>query len=532
MPARRAVRPAEALAVLALTLAGAGHAAGLGAVPVAILGVGGALLGYGALLGRLRLRPASAAILLGALLVYLGYLSYTDPTERNYDGPAHLQVIAFIAQRHRLPPIDLNQIAHHPPLYYLIAAAVQVCCRLSGACPPVLGLQLLSLALCCCFGALSALILERVCPSPRAAALALALVALWPYAVIGSVRVSNDVLLYPLAAAAMLYLVRWHDDGRRRDLAVACAASALAVLTKVNGLALVALVLVVVLRRLWRSPRRRSGWRKLVLPLGAMALVAGGLMAERAVRAGGQLEQGLLGAAHQRDARRLLEAEPHSYLYLDVEDFLRRAFVIDRRLGWVRRGGRKGHLYWNQFVKSSLLGSHNVVDMLRSLEPDFHASKPLAQLMNATLLGMIAFVLASLARFWRRPLGLHPVLGAAALLIVGAALAFRMVEPAFHHADFRLAYPALVPLAALYAVATHRWRERGLLLGHAGEALGAVMLLSSVWYFAPTQQAVMGSEHPSGQSSSKSRLLSSPSLTGARRSSAPMAPMRPRIAPR
>ena len=208
-------------------------------------------------LRRLRFdRVVVALVLLGTVL-QVDYLGYTSISERNYDGPSHIEYIQSIAQHHRLPDVFACGACGHPPLYYALAAAWSKVVVIGGWIPYELGLQWLSLLLFFGF-VVFALSIFRSCTSqPATLRLATALVVFWPSSIINAVRVHNDALASLLMLGAMYFIARWDRDGIRRDFHLALLFCALALLTKSSGYALA--TTLVLLRPCVPFPPRCAG---------------------------------------------------------------------------------------------------------------------------------------------------------------------------------------------------------------------------------------------------------------------------------
>jgi hypothetical protein len=76
-----------------------------------------------------RLRPWARShrpelIVFGVGVLLRLSMALTYDARIGYDFVAHWPTILYYAAHHRLPPIDLNTASAHPPLYYVIAAAV------------------------------------------------------------------------------------------------------------------------------------------------------------------------------------------------------------------------------------------------------------------------------------------------------------------------------------------------------------------------------------------------------------------------
>ena len=83
---------------------------------------------------------------------------------------------------------------------------------------------------------------------------------------------------------------------------------------------------------------------------------------------------------------------------------------------------------------------------------------------------------------------MHDVTQTADVIVIGAgvhgaSLAFHLLVPVGHHADFRFIFPVVVPVSVLFAQAAEALRQRRLALGHAGYLVAAVFLALSTAYF-------------------------------------------------
>ncbi|MFO0570741.1 MAG: glycosyltransferase family 39 protein [Polyangiaceae bacterium] len=173
----------------------------------------------------------ASVLLLLALSVALAlfHYSYTPVLLRNPDASQHLAYIQFLLDRHALPRATDCSVCHHPPLYYLAAAALAQVCRALGTAPERT-LQLASLTLMFAVNVLYAYVNTALFPRPAQRAWATALVAFWPLGIIASARVNNDVGFYAFAARVFFCLVRWWRRPQARWLGIAAAAVALGAL--------------------------------------------------------------------------------------------------------------------------------------------------------------------------------------------------------------------------------------------------------------------------------------------------------------
>lgn len=440
-------------------------------------------------LRRIRLDHITIGIILAGLGFYLVYLGYTDYGERNYDGPAQVEYIEHIVTQRSLPPASKCLICHHPPFYYLLGAGVFAVCKATAIAAPAKGLQVFSLLITLFFVVYGLLIVRRFLPDPRMTRLAAAILVFWPYSVHNSVRVHNDTLVSALIVAALYYAIRWRDEDRPRDLYLSAVITALGVLTKSSAYPMVALLLGLIGLRLLRPGRvqflPRAGAAVLLLAAalflntlrkGKPEDAQAGAASAASLSATSGLCHKVLGSACDVNPAALLENTPYNYLYFDVQNFLREPYVLTDQ----DESGRQ--LFWNHLLKSSMFGSHNRVP---DRETAYELNRHIAGVMCALLVGMLAYFAFAGASASRAALRRYavPLLALAALL--GFLAAFRILLPAPHHTDFRLAFPALVPATLIYVAAVDHFRRRELMLGTVGYALIVPFLALSILYWTP-----------------------------------------------
>lgn len=430
-------------------------------------------------LRRVRLDLGTIGVILAGMAFNLVYLGYTEYGERNYDGPAQIQYIEHIITQRELPPASKCIICHHPPLYYLLGAVVHSFFKATGLAAPAKGLQIFSLLITLFFVVYGVLIVKRFLPSPRLAQLAAAILVFWPYSVHNSVRVHNDTLVSALIVAALYYAIRWHQEDRPRDLYLAAGITALGVLTKSSAYPMVVILVALLGVRLLRPGRAR------LLPrAGAAVLIMAAALFLGTLRKGdmkGKAESAdlchkVLGSACDVNPAALMENKPYNYLYFDVQTFLREPYVLTDKDATGRQ------LFWNHLLKSSLFGSHN---KMPDRETAYELNRHVAAVMSALLVGMILYLLVAATSASRAALRRYAVPLFSIVALVGFLAAFRILLPAPHHTDFRLAFPALVPAALLYVAAVDHFQRRELALAPVGYALLVPFLLLSVLYWSP-----------------------------------------------
>jgi hypothetical protein len=420
-------------------------------------------------LRRLRFERFIIATVLAGTVVCVNYLAYTSIAERNCDGPAQVQYIQSIAEHLRLPDVFDCGACGHPPLYYGLAALWSKVVALGGLIPFELGLQWLSLLLFFGFVVFALLIFRSCIEQPAPLRLATALIVFWPSSIINSVRVHNDALASLLMIASMYFIAQWDRQGRARDFRAALATAALALLTKSNGYAVAATLVLFLLFRLRSTPGRES-LRRCAAAILVLAVAGGLAVAGRNSRDPRTLCQKVLG--HACDGRYVppVADRPGRFISFDASDFVRRIDTLPQ--------DRERDYFLNRFAKSSLFGIPPLEDELTSRRHDV-----LGSVISSLLLLMAAVCLLALPFLrgldWRST----RVYAAAAAVMFLFLLAFRIRLPNEFHEDFRHIFPALAPFCLGYVTVVERLGRVHHAFRKAGIAVGLAMVASSVAFF-------------------------------------------------
>lgn len=436
-------------------------------------------------LQRLRFDRWLVGIVVCAVVLYLTYTTYTDVTERNYDGPEHLFFANYLATQHRLPGPAACSICSHPPMYYVLCALVVAAARSLRLMSTECALQRLSLAMTIAFVVLGIQTLRRMTPDRVAQRLGASLLAFWPTCVILSARVHDDPFQAALGAAIVYNLVSWQLDDRTPQLAWAIVLAGLAAFTKSNALAFVALVPLVVSVRCWQSSFQRRRMGQALLSWLACAASCSLAYLARSVQLMNSPCRRALGATCDVNREHFVGNGWRNYFTFDWRLFLGQPYLINDPYDT-----RSDH-FLNMFFKSSLIGA-----VPPGPEFDDRTSAWVAMAMGYLLLVLLALLLVALLyrTTWTGPA--QWTLHLTALLLFGQLLALRMTVPLSMHADFRYVLVMLVPMAALYArtIEYGRHHQRPLLLGGGG--LAVLFALASVLFFRPTPARAKGHQQP------------------------------------
>lgn len=422
-------------------------------------------------LRRLRFDWLVVALVVSGTLLSVDYASYTDISERNYDGEAHVQYIQELAEHGHPPDVFACVACGHPPLYYALGAVWSKATFVVGFMPLELRLQWLSLLLFFGFVAVALLIFRSSGAGLTTLRLAAALVVFWPSSVIHSVRVHNDALASPLLLAATYFIAQWDTHGRERDFHAALTTCALSLLTKSTGYAVAATLLFLVAWRLRASGSVRAAAARLattIAVLGAAAVLAVGL---RESRQATTLCQKVFG--HACDGRHVpVVADTASrFFFFDVRQFVGQIDAL--------HGGPAHDYFLNRLAKSSLFG-------VATLGDDFAGNSytGLAICISLLLLAMVVGCLLALPLL--RGVSLRPYRAYIVMCAVMFAflLAFRIAIPNEYHEDFRHIFPVLVPFCLGYAKLVSRLGRYSERLRQGGIGIAVLMVASSIAFFA------------------------------------------------
>jgi hypothetical protein len=422
-------------------------------------------------LRRLKFDGIVVATVLAGTLVQVRYLGYTSLSERNYDGPSHVEYLLSIARQMQLPDVAACGACGHPPLYYALAAAWSRLVTPSGGVPFELGLQWLSLLLFFGFVVVALSIFRSRIERPGALRLATALLVFWPSSVLNSVRVHNDALASPLILAAMYFVARWDEDHRSRDFYGALATAAAALLTKSTGYAAATTLVLFLLLDLRESGRRREGLGRLLAALLVLGATAFAAVAIRDPRAPSSLCQRVVGNACDGRYVPPVPDEHGRFVSFDLPDFVRRTDTVP--------DDPKRDYFLNRLAKSSLFG---VIPLGEELASKRH--RVLGAVISSLLLLMIAGCAVALPFLrgvaWRR----YRVYVTATFVMVLLLVAFRLRLPNPFHEDFRHVFPVLVPCCLGYVLVVERLGRFRPWLRALGIAVALSMVVSSALFFA------------------------------------------------
>lgn len=389
-------------------------------------------------LGRHQLIPLCAG-----LVLIMAYWSVTPWTVRAHDVTGvdgHLAYIARVAETHTLPKPTETWELLQAPLYYIGGALVWKSASLAGLSIPVC-LQAYSLSLWMLFLCASSATI-RLALRTRTAPIVLATTALamWPSGIIHGIRISNDVGLYAFAALATLYMLKWWQGQRHRDLLLMSLFVALGLITKSNALVLAAAGTFLMVPRLLHHRR----WRNATY-LGHYALAWLVMCAGAAIYLGrnilyylrGEIPDWLHGSntLHLGDWLKVPVSLTH-FIKLEPLTFVEAPWLVltDDSTGRA--------LFWNALLRSSLSGEFQFGGALQRYVAYFWGAMLL--ILMLVLIGTLVRQATSprCTRTWWRPLP-WLVLGG---LWLASLVSLRMQVPYAFSNDFRFILPILLPV--------------------------------------------------------------------------------------
>jgi hypothetical protein len=428
----------------------------------------------------------TVGILLGGLGLYLAYLGYTSYAERNYDGPAQLEYIQYIATNGRRPPSSTCLICHHPPLYYYLGAGVLLFFKkVNTLGQPTFGLQLLSLLFFTVFLVYAVKTIRRFTTNLWLVRLATALVVFWPYSIQMSVRVHNDALAGTAMMAAIYFIVRYYEAPSARDFWFAALWVAIGLLTKSSAYAVAAILFLIVALKFPKTPRKlrvlvRTAAASCVF-VGAIVLAGLGRGAPPPTDDGGICRK-FLGNACDIGRHQWVENTTYNYMYFDLKSFLKEPYLIAEKDG----SGRE--LFWNDFAKTSLFGTNNTT---ADRETAYEFNRHIGGIMNGLVAAMSAFMLFGIAFVSKASAKRYGAIFITIGLLTAFMIAFRAMIPAPHHTDFRHVYAIVVPVSLLYIKVLADAAKRGQVLDWLGRGLAVSFVGLSIFYFLPKRELVM-----------------------------------------
>jgi len=191
---------------------------------------------------------------------------FLSPLDADYE---HFDLVKYVAERHVPPPLSVNPMAFHPPLYYVLGAPFYA---FTGSAK---GVQLLSLLLSILTLLLfyRLLYVENLISDEKPRRYAFVLPCFLPEFVLNSLTVSNDTLATFFGALIVLQVVRFIAAPSNTQLLLLGLWEGLALLSKATFLAFLPVLFVLVL--FVRIRLGRSAWNASMAALALLLLSLG-----------------------------------------------------------------------------------------------------------------------------------------------------------------------------------------------------------------------------------------------------------------
>ncbi|WP_331351537.1 hypothetical protein [Cellvibrio sp. UBA7671] len=465
-----------------------------------------------------RLSTPVKVLFIGALLIRLVYFSVTTADIREHDLGDHIGYTEYLSQHWMPPPVDyaVGGAFFHPPLYYYTGAIVYKATQLVEPSNKVILFriqQVLVLIYSMGFVLFGLMILQellnlyrkspaqpeyptpeiilgpqrsteskestestesqpglfkRLCKSFKDESVLWvigALFAFWPVAIIHSVRIGNDPLLYFLFTASLYYIIRWYRHDQKRDLMIASLVGAAAILTKANGEILVAVLGVIGLYKMVSTKQWATYFKMAIAPcfimLLAVAITVGpGLI----LKMQGKRDKLYIDNIDGLSQANLVGNTAANYFWFDAKIFITEPFTdpYDDRMG--------RQFFWNYLGKTGLFGEFKYPALL---------NVNTAVICSFLAVLMFLYLLFGLYRMTREDFKrMAPVLLSGFFLWAGVTY-MRMTFPA--NIDFRYIVPIILTFCALYGVSILRFQQQGATrLANIGLTMSALFSLSAL----------------------------------------------------
>jgi len=360
---------------------------------------------------------ASLVVILG-IVVRIIFYGNSEINSFEYDLGSHLTYINILAQENRIPANDECFVCYHPPLYYLISAPAYSNFNILRQ------IQMLFSFLTIAFGVA---LIYRMFGKNMSAFLASLLWVLWPFSVISSVRIGNDIPFYFCSLFCIYFACSWWHKSKNSYFILATLGAAFSVAFKSTGFVVLGVWAIIYICGVFKN-----------LKIGSL----------KALIAGVAIVLLLLGTSQYKMVKNIIESkkvsfventgglpnelrvknEPGNYLYFSVEKFLTEPYMNP----FDDRSGRQ--YFWNYSLKTSLFGEHRVWD------------SPIGRVF-ASLISLFALVLIILSLWGILHLNIKEFPLLLFLAALFAALMFARIQyPYACTNNFRYILPAILPM--------------------------------------------------------------------------------------
>jgi len=450
-----------------------------------------------------RFNKALSSILLLGLLVRLGYLAVTPYFMRSHDVLAHIDYIEFIANNLSLPRSNQGWVFYHPPLYYVLSAVIYQLANLGSIFPQFYiytAIQFFSLLISFAFTIISVLIFqqlveqvalisdektnsllynnqsqkimaERPLNKETLVFMISVMFIFWPSNIIHSVRIGNDCLLYLFYSLGLLFLIRWNQTESNRNFYLSVLFGLLALITKLNGIIVIALISVVLLYRLFNSKNKFPYVKKAIIA-GILCLVGLGInyRSEIAETFKGNYRYAVVRNAPYLNPALSVKNSISNYIYFDLKMFIIKPFTNC----WIDEFGRQ--FYWHFLLKSCLFGEFGFSGKFSYI---------LGVIISLLTLVLLIYIMVGMVIGGKSQLRNHAIIILNFIGLLAASIFVRISVPVSSSGDFRYIMPALVSLCFFAGLALVQYRRRRfVVLEYLGYGLTGLFVLSNILFFA------------------------------------------------
>jgi hypothetical protein len=438
-------------------------------------------------------------LIIAGLIIRLIYLLVTPYFVRGHDTLGHIEYIEYILNNLSIPKSDQGWQFYHPPLYYILSAAICKVMGLGAILPKTYiytSLQVFSLITSFCFTLVSVIILKQLNQTMNFIStkkslnshhkttiklesafkkdvtmfMIVILFVFWPSNIIHSVRIGNDSLLYLLYSLGLLFLLYW--DRTEKDISFYLSAlfGWLALITKLTGLIVLCLLGASLLYRLSSSEHKFSYVKKLFLFCILCLLGISINYRSKIVEVfSGEVRCAIVGNTKGLSSGLFVGNTIMNYINFDYKTFVDKPFADP----WGDDCGRQ--LFLNYLFKTSLFGEFRFLGKYSSI------------------LGSIVSFISLLLFFWvavgifigdKYLIKNNFIIIFNLLMLFFAILFLRISVPASCSCDFRYIMPALISICFLVGASFMQYRRRQLVvLEFLGYGIVGLFALFSIVFF-------------------------------------------------
>lgn len=418
-------------------------------------------------------------IILGFLLRII-YLSYTNYETRTYDVGGHIDYIQYILKNYSLPTADKCWQCYQPPIYYILAALFLSGLSLVNIPNIFLCLQFLSLIYFLLFLFIGIKFFKQINLNSILINTAMALLVFWPSGIIHSVRIGNDVLLYLWFIAGLYFILKWFINEKKSDFYFILFFSALATLTKSNGLILLAIFASVVFYKFLKNLKKEKKYLKNCLIFFIFLSILLPIAFYRPITAyyknNSQRKDLFVGNISSLNGGLFVNNKLSNYLWFDLKTFTKEPFTYS----WEDKGGRQ--YYWNFLLKSSLFG-----------EFEFNKNKYnviFGKYMSWLLMTMLGYFIVIIIflifnkNFKKLNKDFFFVAFFAIINFLLFSVMIRIKLPVGGLSDFRYVFPMIVPAIMVYILGVNNFKEcKNNIFEYIGYFLALTMVILSILFF-------------------------------------------------